>query len=928
MSHTNQFAISPIAAAVSAALATPAAVLAQEEGATDTLEEIIVTATKREQNLQKIPATIHALPEAMLKEIGALNTEDYVRFMPSVTWINFNSGGSNSIVFRGINTTTSGYTGTQSSSVYLDEIPLTATNGSQPDIRMLDVMRTEALAGPQGTLFGAAAQAGTLRIVTNKPDASRFEASADMMARNGETSDRSHSITGVINIPLVEDVFAIRMAVQSATDGGYIDNMLGHTPDTWFGETAADNPDTSSGFGWGSPAYDSSTNWGGNRAEWGNHRNDDVAEKNWNSAEFTNLRISALWHMNDNWTVTAAYHYGETDSQGNNAYNPFVGDLQTIAFVKNTSHSEWDMKTLTIEADLGFAQLVSATSFFENQRTYVIDNTLYYKYYMTGAYCKDHGDFLADNGTAYYFYYWLWENTDNGRAIYNPLYCVFATTNQSGSLTELPDLIGVGEGPEWQERFTQEIRLSHQGETFDWLAGLYYEDSNDSWNSVWMKSADVPYQDSMSYAFLEACANGDTTYTNGFVPNTYESTNWNCNNQNSEGADIAAALVNADHYWDSRDDTDWETKAVFGEVTWHATDKLNVTVGGRWFETVNDKLYIKYQAGYTAANGRNVGGYIQPRWVGNDIVQSATIDEFVPKFSIDYNVDDDTMIYGLYTEGYRTGGINRAKKNADWDRTLWGQVWEPDKLKNLEIGIRTRFADNTVQLNATVFDMRWDDFQHEVVDPSSNTCVIPSDPFPACPGGELPWISIVGNVGDAHSRGVTVELDWVPSDGWRVGANAQWLETGIDSVSSDPRAGIFKGQELPNFPDLQGALWATYTWPVSFSPGAEMFIRGQYSYTGETTTKLVPAGEDTGNPSFTNDSYGIADLRMGLISPDGGWQIDLFVSNVTDERAQVWQGSATGAWQWGRSGEYDRSHNVYTNRPREYGIRFIANWGD
>jgi len=103
-----------------------------------------------------------------------------------------------------------------------------------------------------------------------------------------------------------------------------------------------------------------------------------------------------------------------------------------------------------------------------------------------------------------------------------------------------------------------------------------------------------------------------------------------------------------------------------------------------------------------------------------------------------------------------------------------------------------------------------------------------------------------------------------------------------------------------------------------------MFMRGQYSYTGESHTTLIPAAEDTPQPSFTNDSYGIADLRIGLVSPDAGWQVDLFVNNVTDERAQINQGHQYGAWQWGRTGEYEHAHRVYTNRPREFGIRFSS----
>ena len=916
MSHTKPYSISPIAAAVSAAIAAPAAALAQEPGASATLDEVIVTATKREQNLQDIPAAIQAIPEQMLKEIGALNTEDYVRFMPAVNWINFNSGGSNRIVFRGVNTTTGSFTATASASVYLDEIPITATNGSQPDIRMMDVARVEALAGPQGTLFGAAAQSGTLRIITNRPDVSNFEASADVMFRNGSESDVSHSVTGVLNIPLVEDVFAIRLAAQAAEDGGYIDNMLGHQPDTWFGETAAQNV----AGGTAAPRA-----WGGNRLEWGEHRNDDVAEENWNSADYINLRVSARWDFNDQWSATLAYHYGDTDSQGNNSYNPFVGDLQTINFVKNTSRSEWDMTALTIEADLGFAQLVSATSYFENQRTFSGDTTMYYKYYMTRNYCTDKGVWASlGNAANGYFYYWLWENTENGRAIYGPLYCPFPTTNPSGAIDQLPDLNGLVQGPEWQERFTQEIRLSHQGETFDWLAGLYYEDSNDSWDAVWMKPGDTPYPETMSYAFIESCANA--------APGSPLASMWNCTASTNSGilgtrggaAAILAALPTADHYWDSRDNTDWETKAVFGELTWHATDDLNVTIGGRWFETKNTKVYIKTIAGGRDGDGRATGGFIQPRWIGNDIPQSVTLDEFVPKLSIDYTLDESKMVYGSYSEGFRTGGINRANKNADWNRTLWGQEWEPDKLKNYEIGLKSRWAANTLQVNLIGFYMDWEDYIHQATDPSSNTCVDPSDPFPACPGGELPWISIVGNVGDAHILGTTAEFDWVPADGWSVGANATWLEAEMDTTH--PRSGIAEGQRTPNHPEYQGALWTTYSWPVRFVQGAEMFVRGQVSYTGETLTDLVPAPETSSFPSFTNDAYTIADLRFGLVSPNDGWQVDLFVSNLTDERAQIQQGGS--GWQWGRSGEYTRAHQLWTVRPREYGLRFSAQWGN
>ena len=876
MSQTKQYSISPIAAAVSAALVSPVAALAQEDGAADDeLENIIVTATKIEQDLQRISKDVQAIPEAMLRELGALNTEDYVRFMPSVNWLNLNTAGDNFVIFRGVNTTNSGFVGTQSSSVYLDEIPLTGTAGDQPDIRMMDIARVEALAGPQGTLFGAAAQAGTLRILTNQPDVSRYEASADVTMRTGSTSDVSHSVTGVINLPLIEDVFAIRVAAQSAEDGGYIDNVPGHTPDTWFGSNVAT----------------------GTRQEWGTLDNRDVVEENWNNAEFFALRIAARWDINENWSATATYHYGDTESKGGSDYNPFVGDLQTIAFVENYSRDEWDMYALVIEADLEFAQLVSATSFFDRERAYSYDRTLYFKYYHTWA-CEDRGTGAPGNYEV--------AVDANGRTMYYPKYCPMPLVSPSGDVTQSADFIGIGEGPEWQDRFTQEIRLSHQGERFDWLAGLYYEDSSDNWDAVWMAGTS-PYQQSLSWAYMNQLYGADPDPV------------------------ISAAVASSEFMWLSQDRTDWEQKAVFGEVTWHINDEWHATFGGRWFDTTNTKVYTKMLMNRTGPDGRQIGGFTQPGWVGNDTPQTGSISEFVPKFALTYNVSDSKMMYGSYTEGFRSGGINRGNKNTDWTRTLYPQIWEPDKLKSYEIGARTRWADNTLQLNATLFYMDWEDFQTEVVDPSGGECRDASLPEGNCGppvGGlsaELPWLSIVGNSGDAHASGVTAELDWVPSDRWVIGGNVRFLEAEIDSgpgFGSDITAGL----RLPNSPELQGALWATYSWPVQFAGGAEMFLRGQWSYTGDSLTHLVPSPETSANPSFTNDSYSLGDIRLGLMSPDGDWQVDVFVNNVTDERPQLSQGSRN-TWAWGRSGEYDNYLQVWTGRPREYGIRFMSRWG-
>ena len=123
-------------------------------------------------------------------------------------------------------------------------------------------------------------------------------------------------------------------------------------------------------------------------------------------------------------------------------------------------------------------------------------------------------------------------------------------------------------------------------------------------------------------------------------------------------------------------------------------------------------------AGHTGPDGRQTGGYIQNRWQGNELPQYAELSEFVPKAAIKWTIDDDKMVYASYSVGYRPGGINRTNKNTDWTRTLWGQQWSPDELTNYEVGLRSRWADDSLQLNVTGFYMAWDDYIHQAVDPS------------------------------------------------------------------------------------------------------------------------------------------------------------------------------------------------------------------
>ncbi len=837
------FKISAIAIAVATALGSTPYVQAEEAEESQGIEEVIVTVRKRQESLQDIPTTVQALSEEFIEELGAKNMEDYTRFIPGLTLISFNPGSSN-IIFRGITTGLGDFIGQAGASVYMDETSLTSV-GSQPDIRMIDIQGVQALAGPQGTIYGGSAQAGVMRIQTNKPDLSGFDASVDMGYRTGSESDASYDINAMLNIPINEQ-FAIRLVAEKAEDGGFVDNVFGYTPN-----------------------YNSL--WGEVLSEYDNA---DMVEENWNSTDYDTMRVSARWEPNDDWAITFTHHYQKNESHASNDYNPFVGDLQAVYFNKNHREDEWNLSALTIEADLGWAQLVSSTSFFKRDVNLSVDGSVYFRSYT--MYC------------AYY-----------------AKYCYGTQGRYTSAYTPGSDITGVVEETEWKDRFTQEIRLSHHGDDYDWLLGLFYEDGNDDWDSVWMKPTSLP-------------GGFATSTAAGYWLDQHD-------HLDSYPEDPIAT-------WLSTDRTTWTQVALFGEFTWHYDDKTDITVGGRYFQHDNDKYYLVYNPNNVRAPDYYEGSYATTVASGSD-------KDFVPKISISHKLSDSKMIYALYTEGFRPGGSNR--KRGDPDRIVFDREFDPDKVANYEIGAKTRWAENTVQLNLSYFYMDWSDYQLEVVDPSKTACLDVSDPNYTDKCGQ-PWQKVVANMGDAHTQGLQTDVVWIPAEGWEVGGNFQLLEAETDT--DVPIAGITAGLELPNVSELKSSAWVNRRWDVNFIPGGEMYFRGQYSYASESLNQIDSSNVYDTNPVLANDAFSIMDLSLGLISHENDWEVKFYINNVTDERAQYYNASGYGEYPFSSTGalgtagdgltpnpnaaQYDHYHRVYSNRPREYGIRFKMAWGD
>jgi outer membrane receptor protein involved in Fe transport len=884
MQSSSKFLVSSVTAAVAAALNPGFNAVAQETGEERdevSLDEIIVTATKREASVQDIPASIQAITQDSLVAMGAKDMEDFTRFVPSINVVKYGSG-STSVVFRGATTGTGG--AQQTSSVYLDQISITQT-GSQPSIRAVDINRVEALSGPQGTLYGSDAQAGTLRILTNQPVMNQFEAIFDGEVRGGDESDSSDRGSLVFNLPLVEDKLALRIAAYKDRDGGFIDNVYGHTNDTY----SADRSD---------PANNNAL------AQFGTLDNAASVEENWNEDEVIGGRLHLLWEMNEDWAATLSYHHQESDAGGGNEYDPFVGDLEVVKFTDEWREEEFSMASLLVEGDLGFAQLVGAVSYWEREAYSVVDTTSYVMYWAA-LYCNTYASDPAD--LPYYF-----ANPDGSGVVWWGPYCLAPDVDG--------DFISSYLIPTRDDKLSVEVRLQGGGETIDWLIGGYYEDSFDSYDNQFAmptngghvtSTADSLYADSIALQWFEFYYGGDWDYT---------------------------GTTNS---WDSSQDRDWTQKAIFGETSWHINDNWTLTLGGRYFERDTDARYRLNRPGDVLDNfGRYVANDedLAFRLANNGAAPSLVGGEsqFVPKVSLTYNVNEDMMVYALYTEGVRQGGLNRVRGEP-----LFGQTYDSDIMANHEIGYRSTFADGRGRLNLTAYHMAWEEYQLRAVDPS----------YVVCPSGDLsearpgvcgqPWQTLTQNLGDAHISGLNVTVDYAAGDNWVFGVNYEVMEAetdtnhNLDEGSSseeftdtgDVIYEIYKGLRLPITPAYKASTWAEYSQPTNWFGANDLFVRLQWSFTGDSTNMLQPAGLDEPNPQWTNPAYDIGDLRVGLVGED--WQVDLFVNNLTDTRGQYTDSPQPGQWTGGNVAEgRDRSRSFYTNRPREFGVRYMKRWGD
>ncbi len=315
---------------------------ASETGAAGGLQEIVVTATRREESLSRVPISVTALTQENLDQRGIKDFSEVARFTPGV---NFDNSGTNNISIRGI----AGTGGAGTTGIYIDDTPIQmralAFSPDEALPKSFDIDRVEVLRGPQGTLFGSGSEGGTVRYITTQPSLTKNSIYSRAEVSTTEGGDLSYEAGVAVGGPLVEGTLGARLTVWYRRDGGWIDHMDPYTL--------------------------------------------AIDDKNANHDETALLRLAALWAPNEHWSITPSIYYQSRQRHDNSTYWPLYSNPGSNSFVtadpnERNSPDKFYLPALKIEGDIGSARLISNTSFYHRENQTGYEGTLYnLGYYQT-----------------------------------------------------------------------------------------------------------------------------------------------------------------------------------------------------------------------------------------------------------------------------------------------------------------------------------------------------------------------------------------------------------------------------------------------------------------------------------------------------------------------------------------------------------------
>lgn len=836
--------------------------------------EIVVTATKRSESLQKVPIAVQAMGEETLSQLGVSNASDYINQMPNVT-AGGGGPGQNTIYIRGLasttpNLTTAGVAGLAPNvAMYLDEQPLSQP-GRNLDVYAADLARIEVLSGPQGTLFGASSQAGVIRLITNEPKMGVFEGSVKAGAAFTKGGDMSTNATAVVNVPVTSNL-AVRGVVYVDHQGGYIDNVAGTRSAAESARFRSADTVRYNGTVVGSTraGFQSGADLSG--VNFIEANNAGLVENNFNDAEYRGFRITALWDVTPDWSIKVAHSRQGLETDGVFFEDPTLGDYKIQRYEQDKLTDNFSNTAWTVEGRLGALELVYTGAYTERETSQRVD---YSDYLFVGQYLPY---YICDGSVSY------------------P-----GASDPSGTC-QAPNLFVKSQSK--FTSFTQELRFNTPADKpFRVTAGGFYS------NQVLKERNDFHYPGSQ---FVEGFSPGVV----GFAPNYPFMTGFT-----SDPGPFPAGVI----FRNDVKRTD-EQFGLFGEASFDVVpDLLTATFGTRYY---NVKVDLEGSANssfcnLSGPNGTDTDSFgtdISDLYNGDGVYtdratcgaqttydiatadpattparilaalnapDKAKTDGFIFKGTVKLTPAPNIMFYATYSEGFRPGLLNRPGGATQGDYTV-PYALDTDNVRNYEIGWKTKLFNNQLIFNGSAFYVDIKNLQTTIFDPSITNLFF-SD-----------------NAANAWIKGVEGEITFAPYavDGLTVSGAFSFLDTKITDVLT-PTDDVQEGSDLAYAPSFQGNLRVRYEWEAA--PGLTAHIMPQMVHSGSKYTDIIEINK------LKLDSYTTFALAAGVAKDN--WTFEVFGDNLTNKKAQT-------------SGDfyYDRPR-VVVNRPLTVGMRVSFNY--
>ena len=785
--------------ALSSAFLLPNTAFAQEqEAAKDkSLEVIEVTATRRSGSVQNAPLNITALDADIMKDQNISELADVARWVPGLTITDQGGRSGSPIIVRGLNTNSSGPSSDGGTvATYINEIPVAI------DMRLVDVERVEVLIGPQGTLYGAGTLGGAIRYMLKEPE---LDFTSLEVFGNVSQTQESDSIGGeggfIFNLPLIEDTLAVRASLNIYEDPGFID--YGYV----VREPGVSLPDP---------------DWTDSAAVNNNLKKVEDA----NGESTTTGRISVRFKPSETFEGTLNYFYQNQDSEGrsivhyntlsaDNGLSDLIGEYESGYRYEEPREKENQLLSLELKADLGFAELVSATG---------ISN-----FDADGQ--RDQTDLLIRLDYGY---------------------------------EEFPAFSSFTREIEEQDTFTQEIRLVSQNDSdINWIIGGFY-------NKI---ESDASSQE----------------YTPGFGDFAVE----------NFGADQSRP-DQLEYY--SVDRVEITESALFGEIGYQVTDKLDITVGVRFYKyDVESESAVDFPLFNTLFGGAG------PDDVTLNFEQNEASDNgSLFKFNAKYQFTNSVMGYATISEGFRIGGSNGLAPCPDplpANQAGCGNpsemLYDADTTTNYELGFKSTWLRSRLHFNAALFNIDWDDAQVAG----------------ATEVGQLPYLS---NAGSANAKGIEISSRAILSDSFSVYSTYAYTKAELTSdapflFNSDGTDGAEDGDRLPGSSEHQFSMGVNYQTDVFNDKTLDI----NYGITAQSDVISRVGLRDNGE---TLPGYSLSNISAKLTADE--WSATVYVDNVFNKYAVTSVRRSDADITSANRTDIQRNYGYFINRPLTVGIKF------